>query len=222
VIPNAPTGLTPADNATVALTSGVGFTYTHNDPESDAQVGYALKRRAVTLAAGLIYAAEEWWNGSSWVSTTTTVASTSQPVSTTGWPAIGDTYQYAIATSDASGLGAYSDWRTVNPYEWWNGTAWAPMAEGWIVSTTSAVTLSIAEADLVSGTSYNWTAATKDAEAAVGPYATAFFTFTAGGSSLSRIWDGSAWVDHEVLVWDGSAWVQHTTLIWDGTAWQDY
>ena len=217
--PTPPTLLTPADNATVALTSGVDFTYTHNDPDGDAQTGYALKRRAVTLAAGLIYAAEEWWNGTTWVFTTTTVASTSQPISATGWPAIGDTYQYALATSDASGLGAYSDWRTVNPYEWWNGTAWAPMVEGWIVSATSEATLSTTEAALVKGVSYNWTVATKDTMFAA-PYA-ALFTFTAGGSP-AHIWDGTAWVDHEVLIRDASSWVPHVTRIWDGTAWLDY
>jgi len=220
--PTAPTPLTPADNATVALTSGVSFTYTHNDAEGDAQVGYALKRRAVTLGDGIIYAAEEWWNGTTWVSTTTTVASSTQPVATTGWPAIGDTYQYAIATSDAVGISTYSAWSTINPYEWWNGTAWVPMTEGWNVSTTSAVTLSIVEAGLVDGTSYSWAAATKDSAPTVntGPYA-AFSTFTAGGS-VAHIWNGTAWVDHEVLVWDGSAWVTHTTQIWDGSAWQDY
>jgi len=219
--PSIPTILTPADNATVALTSGVDFTYTFGDPEGDLQVGYALKRRALTLDVGVVYAAQEWWNGTAWVGSEAEVASTTQPISISDWPAIGDTYQYALANSDASGLGPYSAWQTLNPYEWWDGTAWVPMVEGWIVSTTSEVTQSVVQADLEVSTSYNWTAATKDAAGATGPYA-ALFTFTAIGS-FARIWNGSSWLDHEVFVRVSSnSWEQHSALIWDGSAWVNY
>jgi hypothetical protein len=222
--PNAPVILTPADNVTVNLTSGLDFTYTYSDPEGDAQVGYALKRRTVNLGTGgtgLAYGTGEWWNGTAWVGTETTVVSTTQPISTSGWPVSGDTYQYGLATSDAGGLGAYSAYRTVNPYEWWDGTAWVPMVEGYVVSTSSEVTLSAIQNGLVEDFNYNWTVSTKDNSSAAGPYAS-MFTFTAGGGSLARIWNGTAWVDHEILVRSASGWVEHDLVVWDGTAWVDY
>lgn len=220
-LPNAPTILTPVDNATVALTSGVDFTYTHNDPEGDAQVGYALKRRAVTLGAGIIHGADEWWSGAAWVGTETIVASTAQPISTSGWPVSGDTYQYRLATSDAGGLGAYSDHRTLNPYEWWSGTAWVTMVESYVASTASEITLSANQNGLVKDDSYDWTVSTKDSSSAFGPYAS-MFTFTATGSLLARIWNGTAWVDHDILVREtGGNWSIHSTAVWDGTAWVD-
>jgi len=217
--PNAPTILTPADNATVALTSGVDFTYTHNDPDGDAQVGYALKRRAVTLGAGIIHGADEWWSGTAWVGTETIVASTAQPISTSGWPVSGDTYQYRLATSDAGGLGAYSDYRTLNPYEWWSGTTWVAMVESYVASTASEITLSANQNGLVEDDSYNWTVSTKDSSSAFGPYAS-MFTFTATGSLLARIWNGTAWVDHDIMVREtGGTWRKHSTVVWDGTTW---
>jgi hypothetical protein len=220
-LPNAPTILTPADNVTVALTSGVDFTYTHNDPEGDAQVGYALKRRAATLGAGIVYGADEWWSGTAWVGTETIVASTSQPISTSGWPVSGDTYQYGLATSDAGGLGAYSAYRTLNPYEWWSGMAWVAMVESYVASTASEATLSANQNGLVKDDSYDWTVSTKDSASAFGPYAS-MFTFTATGSLLARIWNGTAWVDHDILVREtGGNWLIHSTAVWDGTAWVD-
>ena len=220
-LPNAPTILTPADNVTVALTSGVDFTYTYSDPDGDAQVGYALKRRAVTLGAGIVYGADEWWSGTAWVGTETIVASTSQPISTSGWPASGDTYQYGLATSDAVGLGVYSAYRTLNPYEWWDGAAWVTMVEGYVASTASELTLSAIQNGLVEDFSYDWTVSTKDDSSDVGPYAS-MFIFTVAGGSLARIWNGTAWVDHEILVRSASGWVEHDLVVWDGTAWVDY
>ena len=218
-LPNAPTILTPADNATVALTSGVDFTYIHNDPDGDAQVGYALKRRAVTLGLGIIHGADEWWSGTAWVGTETIVASTSQPISTSGWPVSGDTYQYRLATSDAGGLGAYSNYRTLNPYEWWSGTAWVTMVESYVASTASEATLSANENGLIKDDSYDWTVSTKDSSSAFGPYAS-MFTFTATGSLLARIWNGTAWIDHDVLVREtGGTWLKRSTIVWDGTTW---
>ena len=213
--------LTPADNVTVALTSGVDFTYTYSDPDGDAQVGYALKRRAVTLGAGIVYGAEEWWSGTAWVGTETIVASTSQPISTSGWPASGDTYQYGLAASDAVGLGVYSAYRTLNPYEWWDGAAWVTMVEGYVASTASELTLSAIQNGLVEDFSYDWTVSTKDDSSDVGPYAS-MFIFTVAGGSLARIWNGTAWVDHEILVRSASGWVEHDLVVWDGTAWVDY
>jgi hypothetical protein len=220
-LPTAPTILTPADNATVALTSGLDFTYTHNDPDGDAQVGYALKRRTVNLgtgAAGLVYGTDEWWDGTAWVGTETAVASTAQPISTSGWPTSNDTYQYGLATSDAVGLGAYSDYRTVNPYEWWDGTAWVLMVEVYVASTASEVTLSSLQNGLEEGFNYDWTVSHKDDLLSVGPYAS-MYTFTAGSGSLARIWNGTAWADHEILVRSASGWVKHDLVVWDGTAW---
>lgn len=164
----------------------------------------------------------EWWDGADWISSEIEVASATQPISTTGWPVSGDTYQYALANSDVFNLGPYSAWRTLNPYEWWNGTAWVPMAENWVVSSTSEVTLSAIQNNLDGAFDYDWTVATKDAAGLVGPYAS-MFEFIATQVSLARIWDGSAWLDHEVLIRiTSSVWAVHNTLIWDGSAWVNY
>jgi hypothetical protein len=219
--PSAPAVLTPADNVAVNLTSGVDFTYTYSDPDGDAQVGYALRRRAVTLGtggAGLVYGAEEWWDGSAWVGTETNIASTSQPVSISDWSASSDTYQYALATSDAGGLGSYSGWRTLNPYEWWDGTAWVLMAENYVVSTDSEVTLFASQKSLEGGFTYEWTVSTRDDSSAVGPYAS-MSTFTVRFAPLPRIWTGTVWLDHEILIRSASAWVKHNLRVWDGTDW---
>ena len=64
--PQAPTVTSPEDNAALNLTEGVPFGWTHNDPEGDAQAGWALKRQAAVLPAkagdGISYGTEEWWN----------------------------------------------------------------------------------------------------------------------------------------------------------------
>jgi len=220
--PLAPTISLPVDNETLNLTSGVDFYYVYSDPNSDPQVGYALKRRLVTTGQGVIYGAEEWWDGSAWVGSETVVASTAQPISISDWAASNYTYQYSLANSDVLRLGLYSPYQTLNPFEWWDGTNWVPMVEGWIVSAASEVTLSGAQNGIVQGFEYNWSVATKDSWSWVGPYAP-MFTFVAGGGSLARIWTGSAWLDHEIYIRVNSVdWVKHAARIWDGTAWEYY
>jgi hypothetical protein len=161
----------------------------------------------------------QWWNGTAWVGVETEVASTAQPISTNGWPVSGNTYQYAMADSNAFGLGDYSAYGTLNPYEWWDGAAWVPMAENWVVSTSSEVTLSAVQNGLVKDFGYDWTVATKGGSTPLGPYAPMFF-FTGAVDSLIPIWTGSAWLDHNILIRiNSSTWAQHNAVIWDGSAW---
>lgn len=155
----------PSDNESRRLIDGVDFAWTHVDPDGDGQSGWALKRRSFD---GSVYGSEEWWNGSAWVGSTYTNVGAATGVSISDWPSANATYQYAIATADAVGLGAYSAWRTINPYEWWNGSAWVPMAEAFVTSAVQQVTFPTAAFER--GAQYEWTVRTKDASLS-GPYA---------------------------------------------------
>ncbi len=114
-----------------------------------------------------------------WGAGPVTNAGTASSKTITDWPADADTYQYAIATADAlGGLGAYTAWRNLNPWEFWNGSAWVPMAPAYVVTATTEATFG--SADFEQGMTYQWTVATEDTGGADSPYAT-LRTFSIGG-----------------------------------------
>jgi hypothetical protein len=51
--PTAPTVTAPEANVAAKLTDGVDFAWTHNDPESDPQAAWAIKRRAASLPSAM-------------------------------------------------------------------------------------------------------------------------------------------------------------------------
>jgi len=221
--PDMPTVLTPGDGVFAALTDGVDFTYVYNaDSTPSVQVGYALARRPIDLSLTtrkLSTGDIEWWDGAAWVGTETNVVGTAQPISVSDWPALSDTYEYSLASSDVEGIGIYSAWRLLNPYEWWNGSAWVQMTPGSIPSGTEQVTITPLENAFEPGT-YEWTVATSDDQSA-GPFA-AWGSFVVLGSAAS-IWTGAAYVDHGVRVSaDGVTYNDYTIRIWDGSQWVDY
>jgi hypothetical protein len=209
----------PADNTSVPLTAGVDFTYTYTDADTDPQTGYEFKRRPVSFTNNeLVYGAEEWWDGTSWVGSATTVASTVQPISISDWSADFDTYQYAIATDDGVTLGDYTAWRTLNPYEWWSGTAWTPMVESWVPTSEDQFTVPEG-AVAMDGDSYEWAAATRDTVNLTGPYS-GFATFTV--SEGVKLYDGTDWADYAIRIYNGSSWGNYRTRIYNGTEWVDH
>jgi hypothetical protein len=209
----------PADNTSVPLTAGVDFTYTYTDAETNPQTGYVFKRRPVSFDNGLlVYGAEEWWDGSVWVGSMLEVASTAQPISISFWSSDFDTYQYSIATSDGTELSEYTPWRTLNPYEWWSGTAWTPMVESWVYSSEDQFTVPEG-AVAMDGDSYEWAAATRDTVNLTGPYS-GFATFTV--SEGVKLYDGTDWADYAIRIYNGSSWGNYRTRIYNGTEWVDH
>lgn len=157
--------------AEVVIDAGVG------DLHVSAKRGYSNARIEILYADGtaspynvtydsILLVQANAWNSGQVVNAGTAASKT---IST--WPSDAATYQYAIATSDAGGLGVYSAWRTLNPYEWWNGTAWVPMVETFV---TTATTEALTSAGLFTAGSYKWTAATKDSYSLQGVYAAEF------------------------------------------------
>ena len=100
-IPNAPTLTAPANNTAPDLTTGPTFSWTHSDPEGNAQTHYALRRR---VGAG----AYEYWNAgtTAWQSTEVLNASAAGSVvfGANKWAAA-TTYLWSVRTQD-SGSGA--------------------------------------------------------------------------------------------------------------------
>lgn len=147
--PMAPILLSPEEDAAVNLTSGVTFSWTHNDFEGDAQTGWAIKRLHVTAetASSPEWWNEEWWDeaAAAWVNLNTpgapmqvvnTGTITSKTISV--WPDAKSSYLYTIATQDAGSgkLGEWSAWRALNPYKWWI----QPHTSGYQIDTSSEPT----------------------------------------------------------------------------------
>lgn len=172
--PLAPTVLSPENNAAVNLTKGVTFSWVHNDFEGDSQTGWAIKRVEVTAetAGSPEWWNEEWWDeaNAAWVmlnypGAPQDVVNTGTNTSTTisVWPDAKRSYLFTIATRDAGSnkLGAFSEWRTLNPFMWWNEStqSWV-YTEHWNASATTQVT--IPASALETGVEYYWTVATGD------------------------------------------------------------
>lgn len=105
--PNAPTLVSPAAGAVLPRVNQF-FDWTHSDPDSDGQGGYAI--RLTSVATGTSY----WWNGSDFVTNEVFVssASDSATLNTAQIPAGG--YNWSVATTDTrGGKGPYSATRAV-------------------------------------------------------------------------------------------------------------
>lgn len=172
-VPSAPTLISPANNAPAPLNT-TSFQWSFVDADAgDSQSAYALRRRAF---GSVTY---QWWTGSTWTTTETFITSSSASVTPTGFTNTDDTYFWSVATKDSAGLpSSYSAERTVNPWEWWNGTNWVYSVEAFITSSIPSTT--IAAAQFASG-DYKWSVATKDNTTLVSPYSDDT-RFTYGGS----------------------------------------
>jgi hypothetical protein len=99
--PNAPTLGAPADGAGLDTRVANTFSWTHSDPQGDAQTAYALRY----TVSGTPY----WWNGSIFVTTETFITSAAASVSI---PANaferGVRGVWSVATKDASLQGSYA------------------------------------------------------------------------------------------------------------------
>lgn len=96
--PNAPTLGSPADAATVGNASDITFSWTHSDPNGDAQDGFSIRR---STDAGATW---EYWTGSAWSGTASWVTSSTQSVAIPGGTfADGQTYTWTVATRDPHG-----------------------------------------------------------------------------------------------------------------------
>lgn len=103
--PLAPTLTSPTAGAVIDGAAGFTSTWTHNDPNGDAQLAYAYKRK---LSGG----SDEWWNAgtSLWQGTEVynTVSTQSVAFPASKWTN-GQSYSYAVSTKDPAGLaGPYS------------------------------------------------------------------------------------------------------------------
>lgn len=171
--PSAPTLTSPADRAPMNLLTGQ-FQWQFNDPDpGDAQGQFAFRRRA--WGAVGVY---EWWNGSAWQGTEVFINGAFNYVNIPVWGASDDTYHWSVATRDIAGnTSPYATERLVNPWEWWNGSAWVT-AETFITNATSSAQVPVANH---ANGDYKWSVATKDAALATGPYSPENkFTFGTG------------------------------------------
>jgi hypothetical protein len=140
------------------------------------------------------------------------------PITISDWPSDFDTYQYSIAVSDGTVFSDYTAWRTLNPYEWWDGSAWAPMVETWVYSSEDQFTVPEAAVSL-EGDGYAWAAATRDVVNLTGPYS-GFASFTV--SEGVKLYDGSVWADYSIRIYNGSTWGAYRTRVYNGTEWVDH
>jgi hypothetical protein len=99
VKPDPPTLLTPAANSVGDLSNAGGvFTWTHNDPNGDPQAAFRFRRNK----GGGVY---DYWNGTTFVSTDTRIASSAQTVTIpAGQWANNTAYSWSVQTEDPGGL----------------------------------------------------------------------------------------------------------------------
>lgn len=175
--PDAPTITAPTDESVVDLSGNLTVSWTYNDPEGDAQGSWQIQR-AVWDETNGVYAATEYWNdgGSTWQGTTiwNSGAGTSHTVS--GFTNADDTVKLTVLVRDSKAATSPASAVTVNPYEYWNGTAWVVSATPiYNTSATEDVTPTV---PFTTGT-WKWSVSTKDAAGDQGTWATDF-EFTVG------------------------------------------
>jgi hypothetical protein len=233
--PTAPTLGSPAAGATVDASGGITFSWTHNDPEGDAQNGYSLRRRI--QGSGTWY----YWTGSAWTTTQTWVTSgtASVAIPASHW-VDGEVYEWSVATRDPGTLtGPYATERVFTVQDANPTASLIAPANQAAVALTSGVTLqwsfndpndtqsayALRRRTWASGTWEWWNAGTSTWQGTEVYNTTASQSVTIGGAYWPAIdttyyWsvsvkdasgDASIYTTDFVVnpweVWNGSAWV---------------